>query len=148
MTEFDHNLDGLADQSEDLQHEQDQWEGDDAWYVGTAVEYSIFLEMGTSKMDPKPFFRPALHEVAAKGVAAFIREHTNTAVDDIESIDELVRALAFALERRIKEIITEKGLIETGTLRASVQAVPGDPSGLPSAEEVDPSASADLEVEP
>jgi len=83
-------------------------------------------------MDPKPFFRPALGELRAKGVAGFVREHTRTTVEALGSAGQVVAALALALERRIKEIITRKGLIDTGTLRASVLAVPGDnPSALP-----------------
>lgn len=137
MTEFDHNLDGLEQHIADLEREQERWEGGDAWFVGTAVEYSVYLEFGTSKMDPKPYFRPTLHEVEARGVPGFIRQHTATTVEEIGSIDELIRTLAFALERRIKEIITKKGLVDTGTLRASVLAVPTDPSKLPDADDLE-----------
>jgi len=146
MTDFSHNLDGLEDQVTDLEREEEQWDDSTAWFVGTAVEYSVYLEFGTSKMDPKPFFRPVLHEVEAKGVGPFLEEHTRTSIGDIDSLDELVETLAFAIERRVKMVITRKGLIDTGTLRASVQAVPGSPSELPSADEVDPSASASLAV--
>jgi len=146
MTTFDHNLDGADHQIAELQREQDRWTGGDAYYVGTAVEYAVYLEFGTRHMDPKPFIMPTLHEVKARGVPAFIDVHTRTSVDSINSIDELVETVAFALERRIKEIITAKGLIETGTLRASVQAVRGTPSKLPNADEVDPDATASFEV--
>ena len=96
-------------------------------------------------MDARPFFRPALAEVRMQGVGGFIESNTRKSMSDIEDVDELVRTLAFALERRVKEIITKKGLVDTGTLRASVKAVPGsDVSQLPSADEVD--ASADMEV--
>jgi len=96
----------------------------------------LFLEFGTRKMDPKPFFRPALQEVRARGVDGFINAHTKTTVEALGSIRQIVAALAFAIERRIKEIITAKGLILTGTLRSSVLAVPlADVSDLPDEDE-------------
>lgn len=146
MTEFDHNLDGMGDHLEDLEREEEQWSDDeDVWFVGTAVNYSIFLEFGTSKMDPKPFIRPALHAYEANLEAA-IAADTQTTLEEISSVDELVKTIAFGLERRIKRIITRKGLIETGTLRASVMAVPDSSAALPSADEVDPTATAEVNV--
>jgi len=84
-------------------------------------------------MDPKPFFRPALAELRVKGIEGFIEESGVLRSDDLGDVDpdDLVDALAFALERRIKEIITEKGLIDTGTLRASIVAVSGTAANLP-----------------
>lgn len=132
MADLSLELEGLEETIEDLDRLQERWTGGGSWVVGTAVNYSVFLEFGTSKMDPKPFVRPALHE-ARRSVEGFIRDNTNTTVSEIDSARELVRVIAFALERRIKEIITEKGLVDTGTMRASVLAVPGDDlSALPS----------------
>ena len=92
----------------------------------------LFLEFGTSKMDPRPFFRPAIRDVQSKGVDGFIESVTETTVDEIESAEELVQTVAFGLERKIKQIITRKGIIDTGTLRASVAAIPvADVSALP-----------------
>jgi len=83
-------------------------------------------------MDAKPFFRPAISEVRSRGVEGFIAENTGTTVEAQEDAADVLEILALALERRIKEIITDKGLIDTGTLRASVVAVRGaDPSKLP-----------------
>lgn len=130
MTDIDLNVQALQAQIEGVQQELEQLQDDlsdaDTVFVGTAVEYAIYLEAGTSKMDPKPFFRPALAEVRVEGVDGFLRSNTETTVEDIDTADELVRTLAFALERRIKEIITAKGLIDTGTLRFSIAAVPAE----------------------
>jgi len=105
--------------------------------VGTGVEYSLYLEFGTSEMNAKPFVRPAINEVRIQGVDGFIRHNTKTTVEAQETVDDIIRILALALERRIKEIITQKGLIDTGTLRASVVAIRGgDPSGLPTSEDL------------
>ena len=118
-------LDALDDISNDLR-------GAGTVTVGTGVSYSVFLEFGTRDMDPKPFFRPALAELRVQGVDDFIRSNTRLSAEQIGDLDGLVTVVGLALERRIKEIITAKGLIDTGTLRASVVAVRGtDPSELP-----------------
>jgi hypothetical protein len=145
MTEFDHNLDGLDQQIAQLEREREAWEDDGTeWYVGTAVEYAIYLEVGTSKMDPKPFLRPALHAYESN-LRAAIAADTKTTVEEIDSVDELVQTIAFGLERRVKRIITQKGLIDTGALRASVQAVPTE-SALKGVSDV--AARADVDLDP
>lgn len=37
-----------------------------ATYIGTNVEYAPFVELGTSRSDPKPYLRPAANTVAEK----------------------------------------------------------------------------------
>jgi len=124
MTSFDMDIQGLDAHQRELREERDKWaKSGGTWVVGTAVEYSIYLEFGTSKMDPKPFFRPVLAE-AQRNLSEFVRSNTEKTLSDIESPEELVRTIAFAVERRVKEVITEKGLIDTGAMRASVAAVP------------------------
>lgn len=118
-------LDELADDFSDA--------GD--WVVGTAVEYAAANEFGTATRDARPFFRPALSELRGD-VAGFIDDNSQTDIDEIDSGDELVATVAFALERRIKEIVTRKGIVDTGTLRASILAVPrGAVGDLPDASE-------------
>jgi len=143
MTDFDMDAD-FEELIEGLADLQEQASGGGSYFVGTAVEYSVYLEFGTSKMDPKPFVRPALAE-ARRDLKSFIATNTTTSADDIETARELVRTVAFALERRIKEIITEKGLIETGTLRASITAAPV-PDALPDADEVTVSEEVEIET--
>jgi hypothetical protein len=136
MTDFSLDLDGIESAIEELERVQDTVETRAKFTVGTAVFYSRFVEAGTSKMDARPFFQPALAEVRAEGVDGFIRSNTRTSVDDLDDFTQVLQVLALALERRIKEIITAKGIIDTGTLRASIVAVRGDdPSELPGADE-------------
>jgi len=146
MTSFDIDINGLEEHQRELQDQAEQWsQPSGSWYVGTAVEYAVYVEFGTSKMDARPFFRPALVE-AQRDLEEFVRSNHKKTLSQVDSPSELVRVIADALERRIKIIITEKGLIDTGTMRASVRAVRGGPSALPDAEEVDPAASASFEV--
>jgi len=129
---LDLNLDGLEAAINRLDELEDSVETLTTYTVGTAVEYSLYLEFSTSKMDAKPFFRPAINEIRAQGVDGFIAHNTRTSVEALPDADAVIRVLALALERRVKEIITDKGLIDTGTLRASIVAVRGDdPSVLP-----------------
>lgn len=108
------------------------------WVVGTAVNYAIYLEFGTSKMDPKPFFTPVLIEVKQQGVEGFIRRNAGRNVESMDDIDDVIAALALSIESRVKKLITEKGLIQTGRLRASITAVPGDnPDLLPTEDDID-----------
>jgi hypothetical protein len=134
MSDFSLGLDGLEARIEELEDLADDVQTVTTYTVGSGVEYAVYLEFGTSKMDAKPFFRPAINEVRAQGVEGFVAHNTKTSVDALPDIDAVIKVLALALERRVKEIVTEKGLIDTGTLRASVLAVRGgDPSVLPTA---------------
>jgi len=132
MADFSLALDGLAELEAELDELEDDLESSREVIVGTGVSYAVYLEGGTRHMDPKPFFGPAINEARTQGVERFVEDNTNTSVEALDTLDQLVAVLGLALERRIKEIITTKGLIDTGTLRASVVAVPGtDPSALP-----------------
>jgi hypothetical protein len=130
-------LQGLEQALARLEELEEDVETLSTYTVGTGVEYAVYLEFGTSKMDAKPFVRPTINEVRIQGVDGFIAHNTKTTVDAQESLNDVIRILAFAMERRMKEIITQKGLIETGTLRASIVAVRGgDPSALPSSDDL------------
>jgi len=136
MTGFSLDLGGFERAFEEIDDQLEEVKTQQRYLVGTAVEYAIYLEAGTADMDPKPFFRPAINEVRLEGVDGFIRHNTRTSVDELDTADDVLRVLALALERRVKEIITKKSLIDTGTLRASIVAAPGvDPSVLPDASE-------------
>jgi len=130
MTNIDAEIEGFRRVLESLDDLEEDFGDDGAgWLVGTAVEYAIYLEFGTSDMDPKPFFRPVLAEVSTKGVRAFVAENSNYSLGELDDIDSILAALALGIERRIKQVITRKSLIDTGTLRASIAAIPGGSTG-------------------
>ena len=136
MADFELELEGFRRVLDALDDISDDLRGAGTVTVGTGVEYAVFLEFGTRDMDPKPFFRPALAELRVQGVNGFIQSNTRLSAEQIDDLDGLITIVGLALERRIKEIITEKGLIDTGTLRASVVAVKGaDPSKIPTEED-------------
>jgi hypothetical protein len=126
MSDFEVEVEGFRRVLESLEDIQDDIRGAGTVTIGTGVEYAVYLEFGTSDMDPKPFFRPALAELRVQGVERFLRSNTNLSAEQIDELETLVDAVGLALERRIKEIITKKSLIDTGTLRASILAIPGD----------------------
>jgi len=136
VADYSLDLDGVERAIEEVREMKDDVQTTAEFVVGTGVEYSIYLEFGTSKMDAKPFFQPVINEVRLQGVGGFISHNTQTTVEAIDTLDKVLRVLVVAIERRVKEVITQKGLIDTGTLRASVVAVPGDdPRALPDASE-------------
>lgn len=92
----------------------DRWGGEAHWVAGTDVEYAIYLELGTSKMPPYAFSRPAVERV--------MHTQADAIVNSAESTDEIVQNLAEAIADEMVNVIDEKGLIDTGRLRRSITA--------------------------
>jgi len=133
---FSLDVDGIERAIDEVREQIDDVQTSAEFVVGTNIEYAIYLEAGTRDMDPKPFFQPVINEVRLQGVDGFIAHNTNVTVDQLDTLDQVIRVLVLSIERRVKEVIKRKGLIDTGTLRASVVGVRGgDPSKLPSADE-------------
>jgi len=88
---------------------------DDAVYVvGPTVEYAIYIDQGTSRMEARPFARPAAERVQAK-LGELIGDDALSAGGE-----DLAKQAALAVEREMKRIITEKDAVDTGAMRASV----------------------------
>jgi len=83
--------------------------------------------------DPNPHWRPAKAS-ASRDPVGYIRETLGVGEEAIDSSEALVRLLATAMERDVKERITRLGLVDTGAYRASV-GVSRAPSGLPDVDE-------------
>jgi hypothetical protein len=90
------------------------------YIVGTATEYAIFLEKGSSKMPPYPFMEPAVDKVMA--------EQADRIADAADSVGEVVSGIANAIEAEAKRYASDNvppGPDEiTSTLKNSIRAVP------------------------
>jgi hypothetical protein len=169
VSDFDIDVSGLRESIRDVEGIADDFEDATPYVVGTGVQYAIYVEFGRGAItptdadalrfrgsdgdvifrqrvgpqDPQPFVRPAVAE-AASNLQQFVARNTRTTLQQIDTADELTRVVALALERRIKELAP----VDTGTLRASVTAVPGrDPAALPGEDDVDGGAQTSTEID-
>jgi len=99
-----------------------------------ALNTPSFLEFGTEDMPPYQFFRPAIREFKANP-RRFLFENTEYGgLDEIDTADELVKAVAFALESQIKTNATAEASgrspgvdddhpqVQTTNLRSKIKA--------------------------
>jgi len=94
-----------------------RFDGDTVYLVGPTVEYAVYVELGTSKMEARPFVRPAAERVQSD--FGLVSQFIDGSTLDVGEAG-LIEATALAVEAEIVRIITEKGLIDTNTMRASV----------------------------
>ena len=94
-----------------------RFDGDTVYVVGPTVEYAVYQDRGTSSIEARPFVGPA-----AERVGANLSEKAGRFLDAGEQLSEdaLVRAVALAVEREMKQIVREKDIWDTGTLHASI----------------------------
>jgi len=112
------SLSGMDDAQGMLDDVNIQTSGEDVYVVGPTVHYAVYVDMGTSKMEARPFVKPAAEDVQMN-LGHHLERHL-TADFLNASEEEILKAAALAVEKRMKEIITEKGAVDTGTMRASV----------------------------
>lgn len=79
------------------------------YVVGTNVEYSVYVEFGTSSMQAQPYLRPAV-ERAVRSMDSII--------DGAESGQEIAERLALEIEAEA----TREAPVDTGTLQNSITA--------------------------
>jgi len=80
---------------------------DDAVYVvGSNVTYSVYVELGTSRMSAQPHLFPAAREA---------QRNVRRIAGDANSVDEAVKRIALFIERRA----AENAPVDTGNLQAS-----------------------------
>jgi len=134
MSEFEVSVDGLEETKAELDALLEQVDSDAVFRVSSGAEYSVFLEFGTEHMPPYPFFRPALREFRANPEAFLLRNTQFSDLGEIKDGDELVEAIALALESQIKTNATASATdrspgtdadhpqVQTGNLRAGIKA--------------------------
>lgn len=83
--------------------------GTQEYRVGTNVEYAVYVEFGTSRMEAQPYLRPAAEQAVAE---------LDQIADDVDNADELVEELAL----KIEEYAKERAPVDTGKLRNSISA--------------------------
>jgi hypothetical protein len=112
------SISGLATTKAALEALKFDVDDETAYIVGPTVNYAVFVDRGTSKMEARPFVRPAAERVQANletEVGRFLDGDLNDS-----SMDAITRAAALAVQREMQRIITQKGAVDTGTLRSSV----------------------------
>lgn len=138
MTDFNLELDGFEKTKQQFEELRERYDGDGVTYVvGTSVEYGVYLEFGTEKMSPKPWFRPAIREFKANPESFLLDNTEFGSVDEIETTEELVKAVSFALQTKMTANVNAQDPSadrspgvdpdhpsrDTGNLSASIQAV-------------------------
>lgn len=112
------NLVGYAATLEFFQDVHARFNENVTYIVGPTVNYAIYHELGTSKMEARPFARPAAERVQANldsKVDRFLE------VGILEAGEgALVRATALAVQREMQTIIEQKDIWDIGTLHGSV----------------------------
>jgi hypothetical protein len=112
------SLTGLATTKAALETLKFDVDDETAYIVGPTVSYSIFVDRGTSKMEARPFVRPAAERVQAN-LETEVGQFLDGGLND-SSMDAITRAAALAVQREMQRIITQKGAVDTGTLRSSI----------------------------
>jgi hypothetical protein len=112
------SLTGLATTMQMLESLQFSVDDETVYIVGPTVKYSVFVDRGTSKMEARPFVRPAAERVQAN-LETEVGRFLDGGLGD-SSMGAITRAAALAVQREMQRIITQKGAVDTGAMRASV----------------------------
>lgn len=96
----------------------------DVWWVATATSYAVPIEFGRGDRG-EPFFLIGLLRIAQTRGAVTVLEGSDL-LGALSGEDEssLAGMIARAAERAIKDVILEKGLVETTALLDSIVAAP------------------------
>lgn len=100
-----------------------QWSGDTLYVVGPTVKYAVYQEQGTSKLEARPFMRPAAERVQ-QNPETYAKQMAPTHGLDISSEEGFVKALALAVQDEGKRIADAKDIRDSGDLIASISIDP------------------------
>ncbi|WP_324757089.1 hypothetical protein [Haloarcula montana] len=96
------------------------YSGETVYIAAPTVEYAIYQELGTSKMEARPFVRPAAEYVQANTESEIRRISTSQGIP-LVSEEAIVRCAALAVQDRMKRIADRKDIRDTGTLIATIE---------------------------
>jgi len=105
---FDLDLDGAIDLQETFEDLEEDWSDAPTYDVGTNVKYGKFLEFGTEKMPPYPFFRPAIREFQANP-KTFVETSPAfgfQSLDQTPNAKTVVKAVAASLANQMERNVT------------------------------------------
>lgn len=97
------------------------FDGDAAFVVGPQVHYGKWHETGTKKMAARPYMEPAA-ELVDGDIEHYARQISDSQGIPLDSFDNIVNAVALAVEAEAKRIANEKEIRDTGTLINSITA--------------------------
>jgi len=103
---------GAVETAEMLTSIGEQFGQDAAWVVGVGANYGVYVEFGTSKMAAQPYLLPATRTV--------MRSDFGQIEAQAESTGQVVEEIALRIEREAKD----RAPVDTGNLRASIEAAP------------------------
>lgn len=110
---------GLVETVEMFRDIQFAWNSGTLYLAGPTVNYAVHNEYGTSKMEARPFVRPAAERVQ-NDPKRYATEMASTHGIDISTEEGFVRALALAVQNEAKHIADQKDIRDTGDLIASI----------------------------
>ena len=96
------------------------------YWVGSAVDYGVFHELGTSKLIARPHWTPSIERVSQKFRLDVDGAGTNAVNQMLVSPRGLVLVIALSLEREVKISITVQGILETSNYRGSIATGPSE----------------------
>lgn len=110
---------GFAETVETFRDIQMAWDNGVFYITGPTVNYAIHNEYGTSKMEARPFIRPAAERVQ-NDPDRYATQMASAQSIDISTEAGFVKALALAVQNEAKRIADQKDVRDTGDLIASI----------------------------
>lgn len=110
---------GFANVMDVLESLRVQFEGNTTYLVGPTVSYAIYQEKGTSKIEARPFVKPAAEQVQAN-LSSEVQRIASAQGIALDSEAAVVRCAALAVQDRMKTIARRKEIRDTGDLIGSI----------------------------
>ena len=96
------------------------FDGDATYIAGPTVDYAIKHEYGISKMEARPFVRPAAEYVRVN-LESEVRRISSSQGIPLSNEENVIRCAALAVQDRMKRIADRKDIRDSGDLIASIR---------------------------